>query len=124
MLTAARTAGTLLHAGKHKTLVFLKIDARVHEHVTRSWIQKELETVDLVGDIARCFRFGYVHSQGRASPAGYQKYPNTITRLTLLVHNFLKLIYCVVSQTNHTSSSTLLWTCVVSVAHFILFDKV
>ncbi len=107
MLTAARTAGALLHAGEHETLAFQKIYVRVREHIIRPRLQEEPEAADLVGGIAGCCCLGYVHSQGGASAAGNQENPNAVSRRSLLVHNLLELVYRIVRQTYHTSSSTL-----------------
>jgi len=111
VLTAARPAGgTLLHAAEHKTLSIQKIHLRVREHVICPRLQEKLEAADFVGDIARYRRFGYVHSQGRASAAGDQKYPDTISRRSLLVHNLFELIYRTVSQIYHDPSSNSILT--------------
>ena len=111
VLTAARPAGgTLLHAREHKTLPVQKIYIRARKHIICPRLKEKLEAAYLKGDIARYCRFGYVHSQGRASAAGDQKYPDTISRRSLLVHNLFELIYRTVSQIYHDPSSNSILT--------------
>jgi hypothetical protein len=52
-----------LHAREHKTLPFLKIDLRTHQHFVRPLLQENLQTLHFNGLIAHLGGFGYVHSQ-------------------------------------------------------------
>jgi hypothetical protein len=52
-----------LHARKHETLPFLKIDFRAHQHFMRTLFQENLQTLHLKDLIAHLGGFGYVHSQ-------------------------------------------------------------
>ncbi len=70
LATAARgAAGTRLHTRKNETLMLLEIDARRHQHRVGPFLEKNLQPLHFKGRIAHLGRFGYVHSQRRASAA-------------------------------------------------------
>jgi hypothetical protein len=100
-------AGARLHAGKHETLVFLEINARIHEHGKGLFLQKNFQPIQFDGRIARLGCFGYVHSQRGASTARDDEDPHTVSGSALLCNNFLEFTHCTIRQTNHTSSLTL-----------------
>jgi hypothetical protein len=85
-----------LHARKHETLPFLKIDLRAHQHFVRPLFQEHFQALHLKGLIAHLGGFGYVHSQGGASAARDNEYPYTVSGGSLFLNDFLKLIYSTV----------------------------
>ena len=101
---AGRTAGTLLHARKHESLSFHKIDGGRVQHLVRALLKKELQTVLLKSDVALYCRFGYVHSQRRASAAGNNENPHPVPCFPLFLYNRFKLLYRAVRQAYHKSS--------------------
>ena len=82
----------------------MKINVRVHEHILCPLFQENLQAIHFEGHITPLGRFGYVHSQRRASAARDEKNPYSITRCSLSLDYFLKLAYCAVGQTYHASS--------------------
>ena len=82
-----------MHARQHKTLPFLEIDLRAHQHFMSPLFQEYLQTLHLKDLIANLGGFGYVHSQGRASAARYDEYSYTVSGSSLLFNDFLELIY-------------------------------
>lgn len=93
---AGRTAGTRLHTSEHKTLLFLKIDARIHKHGTCLFLQKYFQTIQLYGRIARLGCFGYVHSQRGASAAWNDEDTHAVSGSALLCNDFLELAHCTI----------------------------
>ena len=91
-----------MHARKHKTLPFLKIDHRAHQHIAGTLFQKQFQALQLKGRIALQGSFGYVHSQRGASAARDNEYPDTVSSCSLLINSFLELSYCIVCQTYHS----------------------
>jgi len=106
VLTAAarRPAGARLHPCKYKTLAFLEINVRGRQHLIRLFFQEHFQAAQFERRIALLGRFGYVHSQRRASAARDDENANAISGSPLFLYNFLELSYCIVSQTYHSSS--------------------
>jgi hypothetical protein len=79
----------------------MKINVCVHEHVFRSFLKENLQAIQLEGHVASLGRFGYVHSQRRASAAWNEKYPHSIASLPLGFDYFLEFTYCIICQIYH-----------------------
>jgi hypothetical protein len=85
-----------LHARKHESLVFLKVDVSVGKHAHRTLLKKNPQPLHIEGSITYLRRFGYVHSQRRASATRDNKYPYPISGRSLLSDDFLEFIHCIV----------------------------
>jgi hypothetical protein len=82
----------------------MKINVRVHEHILCPLFKKNLQAVHFEGHITPLGRFGYVHSQRRASASWNEKNPDAVSGFPLCLNNFLELAYCAVGQIYHASS--------------------
>jgi hypothetical protein len=91
-------------AAQDETAPVLKINGRIHEHFLSPLLEKYPQPVFFNSGIAGLGVFGYVHSQGRLSAAWHEEYPHSITSGPLLIHNFLKFIYCARCQAYHATS--------------------
>ena len=72
--------------------MIMEIDARIHEHGIRPLFQEYFEPLHFQGCVALLGRFGYVHSQGRASAAGDDENPYPVSRRALLGHDLFELV--------------------------------
>ena len=90
-----------MHAREHEPLILLEIDVRIHEHAICPLFQKNLQTIQIDGRVARLGRFGYVHSQRWASTTRNHEYPYSVSCYPLLFNDFFELVYRAVCQTNH-----------------------
>ncbi len=94
--TAGGTARTRLHAGKHESLVFLKVYARICKHAHCTLLKENPQPLHIKGRVTGLRRFGYVHSQRRASATRDNKYPYPVSCSALLGDDFLELVHCIV----------------------------
>jgi hypothetical protein len=99
-----RSAGTGLHARENESLLRIEIDTRIREHAFCPLFQKNLETVEIHGRVAHLGRFGYVHSQRRASAARDHEDSHPVPGITLLTDKFLEFVYSAVRQAYHYAS--------------------